>query len=68
MSITHNREQARYQVQRRRRASSSFKKNNSPSGRYYLHPKDWGKGNLAGRETIKGTFPKTPEQCTLWIR
>lgn len=35
----------------------------SLSGRYYLHPKDRGKGRLAGKETIKGTFLKTPSSA-----
>lgn len=33
------------------------------SGRYSLHTKDRGKGRLAGKETIKGTFPKTPSSA-----
>lgn len=42
-----------------------LKRTRALSGRYYLHPKDRGRGRrrLAGRETIKGTFPKTPSSA-----
>lgn len=58
MSITHNLEQGRYQVQRRCRASRSLKRNNSPTGRYYLHSKDRGRGGLAGKEQLRPLFLK----------
>lgn len=63
MSITHYLERAATEFKGARRASRSFRKNNSSSWRYYPRPKDRERGSLAGKETIKGTFPKTPSSA-----
>lgn len=63
MSITHNLERGRYQVQRRLKGFKILKKEQLSIWALLSSPQRQGKGKPCWQGTIKDTFPKTPSSA-----